>query len=45
MAKIGAHESDASNLLKLNYKINDKLMCYFLDSRATNLFIILKVAK
>ncbi len=45
MAKIGAHESEASNLLRLNYKINDKLMCCFLDLRAINLFIILKVAQ
>ncbi len=43
MAKIRAHETEASNLLKLNYKINDKLVCYLLDSRATNLFVILKV--
>jgi len=45
VAKIGAHENEASDLLKLNYKINDKLVCYFLDSRATNLFIILKVVE
>jgi hypothetical protein len=31
MAKIGAHENDVSNLLKLNYKINDKLVCCFLN--------------
>ncbi len=31
MAKIGAHESEAFNLLKLNCKINDKLVCCFLD--------------
>jgi hypothetical protein len=45
MVEIGAHESEASNLLKLNYKINDNLVCYFLDSGAINLFIIMKVAQ
>jgi len=45
VVEIGAHESEASNLLKLNCKINDKLVCCFLDSRATNLFIILQAAK
>jgi predicted aspartyl protease len=40
-----AHESEASNLLKLNYKINDKVVGYLLDSRATNLFMTLQVAK
>lgn len=45
MAKIGAHESEASNLLKLNYKISDELVCCLLDSGATNLFMTLQVAK
>jgi hypothetical protein len=44
MVEIGTHESEASNLLKLNYKINDKLMCCFLDLGVINLFIIMKVA-
>jgi hypothetical protein len=39
MAKIGAHESEASNLLKLNCKINDKLVDCLLDLGATNSFI------
>jgi hypothetical protein len=41
VAEIGAHESEASNLLKLNCKINDELVCCFLDIRATYLFTIL----
>jgi hypothetical protein len=45
MVEIGAHESEASNLLKLNYKINDKLVCCFLDLGTINLFIIMKVAQ
>jgi hypothetical protein len=39
VAKIGAHESKASNLLKLNCNINDELVCYLLDLRAKNLFM------
>jgi hypothetical protein len=38
--KIGAHESETSNLLKLNCKINDELVCYFLDIGVTNSFTI-----
>jgi predicted aspartyl protease len=45
VAKIGAHESEASNLLKLNCKINDELVCCLLDSGATNLFMTLHAAK
>jgi hypothetical protein len=45
MAKIGAHKSEASNLLKLNYKINDELVCCLLDSGATNSFMIPLVTK
>ncbi len=33
MAKIGAHESEASNLLKLNSKIYDELVYCLLDSQ------------
>jgi hypothetical protein len=40
VAKIGAHESETSNLLKLNCKINDELVCCFLDIGATNSFTI-----
>jgi hypothetical protein len=36
MAKIGAHKSKASNLLKLKCKMNNELVCCFLDSRVTN---------
>ncbi len=43
MAKIGAHKSKASNLLKLNCKINDEIVGCLLDSGATNLFMILQV--
>jgi hypothetical protein len=38
IAEIGAHESEAFNLLKLNCKINDKLVCCFLDSK-NNIFV------
>jgi hypothetical protein len=39
MAEIGAHKNEASNLLKLNCKINDKLVGCLLDLRATNSFM------
>jgi hypothetical protein len=39
--EIGANESEASNLLKLKCKINDKLVCYLLDLRVINLFMTL----
>jgi hypothetical protein len=39
MVKIWANESEASNLLKLKYKFNNKLLCCLLDSRMTNSFI------
>jgi hypothetical protein len=42
MAKIGAHKSEAFNLLKLNCKINNKIVGCLLDSRVTNSFMILK---
>ncbi len=42
MAKIGAHKSKASNLLKLNCNINDEIVGYFLDSRMPNSFMILQ---
>jgi hypothetical protein len=42
MAKIGAHESKASNLLKLNCNINDEIVGCFLDSRMPNSFMILQ---
>jgi hypothetical protein len=45
MAKIMAHESEASNLLKLNCKINDKLVGCLLDLGVTNSFMILQAAK
>jgi hypothetical protein len=45
MAKIGAHKSEASNLLKLNYKINNKIVDCFLDLRATNSFMTLQVVE
>ncbi len=41
VVEIKAHESEASNLLKLNCKINDELVGCFLDSRATNSFMTL----
>jgi predicted aspartyl protease len=45
VSKIGAHESEASNLLKLNCKINDKLVCCLLDLGATNSFMTVQAAK
>jgi hypothetical protein len=30
MVEIGAHKNETSNLLKLNCKINNKVMCFFL---------------
>ncbi len=39
MAKIRAHESKASNFLKLNCRINDKLVYCLLDSGMTNSFM------
>jgi hypothetical protein len=39
MVEIGAHESDASNLLKWNCEINDKLVCCLLDLGVTNSFM------
>ncbi len=38
----GAHKSKASNLLKLTFKINNKIVSCFLDLRSTNSFITLK---
>jgi len=34
-------KSEASNFLMLKCKINDKLVCYFLDSRTMNSFMTL----
>jgi hypothetical protein len=45
MVKIGAHKSKAFNLLKLNCKINNKIVGYLLDSRVTNSFMILEVVE
>jgi hypothetical protein len=45
VAKIGAHESKASNLLKLNCKINDKIVGCLLDPGMTNSFMIPQVAE
>ncbi len=42
MAKIQAHGSEASNLLKLKCTINNVLVCCFLDLGATNLFMTLQ---
>jgi hypothetical protein len=39
MVEIGAHENDASNLLKWNCEINDKLVCCLLDLGVTNSFM------
>jgi hypothetical protein len=41
MVKIGAHESKTSDLLKLNCKINNKIVVYLLDLGTTNSFMIL----
>ncbi len=38
--KIRAHKNEASNLLKLNCKINDKIVGCLLYSRVTNSFMI-----
>jgi hypothetical protein len=32
MAKIGTHKSEASNLLKLNCKLNNKIVGYFITT-------------
>jgi hypothetical protein len=40
--QMGAHESKASNLLKLNCKINNKIVGCFLDLRSSNSFMTLK---
>ncbi len=45
MVEIRAHESKASNSLKLNYKINNKIVGCLLDLKMTNSFITLQVAK
>jgi hypothetical protein len=39
VAKIRAHEREVFNLLKLNCKINDKLVSFLLDLGETNLFM------
>jgi hypothetical protein len=41
VVEVGAHESKAFNLLKLNCKINNEIVGCFLDSRVTNLFMTL----
>jgi hypothetical protein len=41
MTKTRAHKSIASNLLKLKCKMNNELVCCFLDSQATNYFMTL----
>jgi hypothetical protein len=43
MAKIGAHKSKAFNLLKFKCKMNNELVCCFLDSEATNSFMTLQM--
>jgi hypothetical protein len=45
MAKIGAHKSETFNLLKLNCKVNNKIVGCLLDSKMTNLFMILGVVE
>jgi hypothetical protein len=45
VAEIGAHESKASNLLKLNCNINDEIVGCFLNLRMTNSFMILQAAE
>ncbi len=45
MAKIGAHKIEASNLLKLKCKINNKLMFCLLDLGVTNSVMISQVTK
>ncbi len=39
MDEIGAHKNEASNLSKLNYKINNKIVDCLLDLRTTNSFM------
>jgi hypothetical protein len=43
MTKIGAHKSKASNLLKLNCKINDKMGGCLLDLGTTNSLMVPQV--
>lgn len=45
MDEIKAHENVASNLLRLNCKINEKIVGFLLDSKVTNLFMIPQVVK
>jgi hypothetical protein len=45
MAKIRAHESEASNLFKLNCKINHEIVGCLLDSRLTNSFMTLQAVE
>jgi hypothetical protein len=45
VAQIGPNKGEASNLLKLKRKINNKLVCYFFNSRTTSLFVTLQMAK
>ncbi len=45
MVKIGVHENKASNLLKLNCKINNKIVGCFLGKKAINLFMTLQTTK
>jgi hypothetical protein len=45
MAEVKVHKSKTSNLLKLNCKINDKLMCCLLDLGTINSFMILQVVE
>jgi hypothetical protein len=43
MAKIGAHKSKASNLLKLKCKMNNELVCCLFNSQVTNSFMTLQM--
>ncbi len=45
VVEIRAHKSKASNLLKLWCKVNNKFMCYLLDSGMTNSVMTLQVAE
>jgi hypothetical protein len=45
MAKVGAHKIEASNLLKLKCKINNKLMFCLLDLGVTNLVMTSQITK
>jgi hypothetical protein len=45
MGEIRAYESKTSNLLKLNYKINNEIVGCFLDVRVTNSFMTPYMAK